>query len=107
MMTLDAALTALIYLAECFVLFIIGRFAYKLFQKKIKVGKELVERDNFAFADRYCCCFSFCANFIRSPALPDNRGSRHRISTYRYQLPKNQAHLGDLCLCTGSHRSDY
>jgi uncharacterized membrane protein YjfL (UPF0719 family) len=50
MMTLDAALTALVYLAECFVLFLIGKFAYKLFQQKIKVGQELVERDNFAFA---------------------------------------------------------
>jgi len=50
MMTLDAALTALIYLAECFILFLIGKFAYKLFQQKIKVGKELVEKDNFAFA---------------------------------------------------------
>lgn len=49
-MTLDAALTALVYLAECFVLFLIGKFAYKLFQQKIKVGQELVERDNFAFA---------------------------------------------------------
>jgi len=49
-MTLDAALTAIIYLAVCFVLFIIGKFAYKLFQRKIKVGKELVEKDNFAFA---------------------------------------------------------
>ncbi|MFP4092415.1 MAG: DUF350 domain-containing protein, partial [Cyclobacteriaceae bacterium] len=50
MMTLDAALTALVYLAECFILFLIGKFAYKLFQQKIKVGKELVENDNFAFA---------------------------------------------------------
>ncbi len=50
MMTLDAALTALIYLAECFILFLIGKFAYKLFQQKIKVAQELVERDNFAFA---------------------------------------------------------
>ncbi|WPP50570.1 DUF350 domain-containing protein [Catalinimonas niigatensis] len=50
MITLDAALTALIYLAECFLLFLIGKFAYKLFQQKIKVGYELVEKDNFAFA---------------------------------------------------------
>jgi len=50
MITLDAALTALIYLAECFLLFLIGKFAYKLFQRKIKVGVELVEKDNFAFA---------------------------------------------------------
>lgn len=50
MITLDAALTALIYLAECFLLFLIGKFVYKLFQSKIKVGEELVEKDNFAFA---------------------------------------------------------
>lgn len=50
MITLDAALTALVYLAECFLLFLLGKFAYKLFQRKIKVGYELVEKDNFAFA---------------------------------------------------------
>ncbi|MDF9797673.1 uncharacterized membrane protein YjfL (UPF0719 family) [Catalinimonas alkaloidigena] len=50
MITLDAALTALIYLAECFLLFLIGKFVYKLFQSKIKVGEELVEKDNLAFA---------------------------------------------------------
>lgn len=50
MITLDAALTALIYLTECFLLFLIGKFVYKLFQSKINVKNELVEKDNFAFA---------------------------------------------------------
>ena len=50
MMTLDAVLTAIVYLAVCFVLFLLGKLAYKLFQRKIKVGHELVEKDNLAFA---------------------------------------------------------
>lgn len=46
---LDAALTSLIYLALCFVLFIIGRLVFGLFHRNIDVKKELVEHDNFAF----------------------------------------------------------
>ena len=50
MMTLDAALTALVYLAACFVLFLLGKWAYQLFHRRVKVHHELVEKDNFAFA---------------------------------------------------------
>lgn len=50
MMTLDAALTALVYLAACFILFLLGKWAYQLFHRRVKVQHELVEKDNFAFA---------------------------------------------------------
>ncbi len=50
MMTLDTALTSLVYLASCFILFLIGKFIYQLFNRKIDVKAELVEKDNFAFA---------------------------------------------------------
>jgi uncharacterized membrane protein YjfL (UPF0719 family) len=50
MMTLDSALTSLVYLAACFILFLLGKWAYQLFHPKVKVQHELVEKDNFAFA---------------------------------------------------------
>ncbi len=50
MVTLDTALTALIYLLACFVLFALGKLAYKLFQRRINVKNELTEKDNLAFA---------------------------------------------------------
>ncbi|MBL4716664.1 MAG: DUF350 domain-containing protein [Bacteroidetes bacterium] len=48
--TLDGVLTALIYLLASFVLFFIGKFVYKLINKKIDIDHELVEKDNLAFA---------------------------------------------------------
>ncbi|MGB3617512.1 MAG: DUF350 domain-containing protein [Catalinimonas sp.] len=47
---LDTALTALVYLAATFVLFVVGRLVYRLFHPGVHVGRELVEHDNFAFA---------------------------------------------------------
>jgi len=47
---LDTILTAITYLALCFILFLLGKWIYRLFQRKIKVQQELVEKDNFAFA---------------------------------------------------------
>jgi len=48
--TVDGVLTALIYLLASFVLFFIGRYVYKLINKKIDIDHELVEKDNLAFA---------------------------------------------------------
>ncbi|MBL4752560.1 MAG: DUF350 domain-containing protein [Flavobacteriales bacterium] len=48
--TVDGVLTALIYLIASFVLFFIGRYVYKLVNKKIDIDHELVEKDNLAFA---------------------------------------------------------
>ena len=47
---LDTILTAITYLALCFILFLLGKWIHQLFQRKIKVQQELVEKDNFAFA---------------------------------------------------------
>ncbi|MEM9832497.1 MAG: DUF350 domain-containing protein [Bacteroidota bacterium] len=47
---LDAILSAITYLALCFILFLLGKWIHQLFQRKIKVQQELVEKDNFAFA---------------------------------------------------------
>ncbi len=48
--TFDEIIAALIYLTSCFVIFLIGKFAYHLFHRDINVKDELVEKDNFAFA---------------------------------------------------------
>ncbi|MBL4652008.1 MAG: DUF350 domain-containing protein [Flavobacteriales bacterium] len=48
--TLDGVLTALIYLLASFALFFIGKYFYKLVNKKIDIDHELVEKDNLAFA---------------------------------------------------------
>ena len=50
LLVLDNLITALCYLAVALILFVIGRFVYKLFQFRIKIGHELVEKDNMAFA---------------------------------------------------------
>ncbi len=47
---LDFFLSSITYLLACFSLFIIGKFVYSLFHKKINISEELVEKDNFAFA---------------------------------------------------------
>ncbi|GJM60887.1 MULTISPECIES: DUF350 domain-containing protein [Persicobacter] len=40
----------LAYLVSCFLLFFIGKVAYQLFHRNIKVNEELVIKDNLAFA---------------------------------------------------------
>ena len=50
MTILDNILTAISYLALCFILFLVGKWIYRLFQRRIQVQHELVEKDNFAFA---------------------------------------------------------
>ena len=49
-MTLDSILSTFVYLAACFILFILGKWAYGLFHRSIDIQSELVEKDNFAFA---------------------------------------------------------
>ena len=50
MIYLDTALTSIIYLAACFVLFFVGKLIYGVFHRQVRVKHELVENDNFAFA---------------------------------------------------------
>lgn len=47
---LDGILTTLIYILASFVLFVVGKFVYQLFHPKVKIGYEMVENDNLAFA---------------------------------------------------------
>lgn len=50
---LDGIIYSILYLAASFILFYIGKVAYQLFHPKVKVGEELVEKDNFAFSVAY------------------------------------------------------
>ncbi len=50
MIYLDTALSSLVYLAACFVLFYLGKLLYGAFHRQVNVKHELVEKDNFAFA---------------------------------------------------------
>ncbi len=47
---LDTILSTITYLASTFILFYIGKLVYQIFNRKIQVKSELVEKDNFAFA---------------------------------------------------------
>ena len=53
MALLDGILTTLTYILSGFVLFLIGKAAYKVFNPKVQVADQLVEHDNFAFAFSY------------------------------------------------------
>ena len=46
----DGLLETLVYLASSFVLIVLGKIAYQLFNPRINVKHELVEKDNLAFA---------------------------------------------------------
>lgn len=50
MIYLDTALSSLVYLAACFILFYLGKLLYGVFHRQVNVKHELVEKDNFAFA---------------------------------------------------------
>lgn len=50
---LDGILTTFIYILSGFILFMVGKVTYKLFNPKVKVADQLVEHDNFAFAFAY------------------------------------------------------
>ncbi len=50
MIYLNTALSSLVYLAACFMLFYLGKLLYGVFHRQVNVKHELVEKDNFAFA---------------------------------------------------------
>ncbi len=50
MIYLNTALSSLVYLAACFVLFYLGKLLYSVFHRQVNAKHELVEKDNFAFA---------------------------------------------------------
>ncbi len=46
----DGIISTLVYILASFVLFLIGKYTYQLFNPRVKVGYELVENDNLAFS---------------------------------------------------------
>lgn len=72
---LDSLLTVLVYIAECFVLFFIGKIVYQsVFNRKINVKAELVEKDNFAFAIAHVGYFVGLLLAIGSAIIGDSNG---------------------------------
>lgn len=84
---LDTALTTVIYLASCFILFFIGKFVYQLFHKKINIQNELVEKDNFAFALAHTGYFIGLLLAIGSAVVGPTRGlAQDMIDIFIYGL---------------------
>ncbi|MEM7552455.1 MAG: DUF350 domain-containing protein [Bacteroidota bacterium] len=70
----DSVLAFLVYLANCFVLFFIGKIAYQLFNRKVNVKDELVEKDNLAFAMAHVGYFTGLLLAIGSAILGPSEG---------------------------------
>lgn len=71
---LDGLLATLIYILASFALFMVGKFAYQLFHPKVKVGWELVENDNLAFAIAHVGYFIGLLLAIGSAVAGDSEG---------------------------------
>ena len=71
---LDGALTTLLYVLASFVLFVVGKLVYQLFHPKVKVGHELVEKDNLAFAFAHVGYFVGLLLSIGSAVLGESDG---------------------------------
>ncbi len=71
---LDGALTTLLYILASFVLFVVGKFVYQLFHPKVKIGFELVENDNLAFAFAHVGYFIGLLLAIGSAVLGESYG---------------------------------
>ncbi len=71
---LDGALTTLLYILASFVLFIIGKVVYQLFHPKVKVGYELVEKDNLAFSFAHVGYFVGLLLAIGSAVMGESNG---------------------------------
>ncbi len=70
----DGILTTITYIVVAFVLFIVGKIVYQLFHPKVKVGPELVENDNFAFATSYVGYFAGLLLAIGSAVMGEGSG---------------------------------
>ena len=71
---LDGILSSLVYLIASFVLFMVGKFIYQLFHPKVKVGYELLEKDNFAFSVAYVGYFIGLLLAIGSAVYGESEG---------------------------------
>ncbi len=74
MILLDDIISTLIYVTISFVLFLVGKFAYQLFNKNTKVAYELVENDNLAFSFAYVGYFIGLILAIGSAVLGPSHG---------------------------------
>ncbi|MEP1096690.1 MAG: DUF350 domain-containing protein, partial [Cyclobacteriaceae bacterium] len=71
---LDGILTTLLYILASFALFVIGKFVYQIFHPKVKIGYELVENDNLAFAFAHVGYFIGLLLAIGSAVLGESDG---------------------------------
>ena len=71
---LDGILSSFVYLIASFVLFMVGKFVYQLFHPKVKVGHELLEKDNFAFSVAYVGYFIGLLLAIGSAVYGESEG---------------------------------
>lgn len=71
---LDGILASLVYLAASFILFYLGKVAYQLFHRKIKVVHELAKEDNFAFSISYVGYYIGLLLAIGSALLGESNG---------------------------------
>ena len=71
---IDGLLATLVYLAASFILFLVGKVIYQLFHPKIKVGWELVENDNLAFAVSYVGYFIGLLLAIGAAVMGESQG---------------------------------
>lgn len=73
-LTLDNALTALVYIVLAFILFLIGKLTYQLIHRNYKVNHELVEKDNLAFAVAHVGYYSGLLLAIGSAIIGPSEG---------------------------------
>lgn len=71
---LDGALATLVYILASFVLFIVGKFVYQIFHPRVKVGWELVENDNVAFAFAHVGYFIGLLLAVGSAVMGESEG---------------------------------
>ena len=71
---IDGALATLTYILASFVLFIVGKFVYQIFHPKVKVGWELVENDNVAFAFAHVGYFIGLLLAVGSAVMGESEG---------------------------------
>ena len=77
---IDNLLTTLVYLSSCFVLFYLGKMVYQAFHKQVKVGHELVEKDNFAFAVAHVGYFIGLLLAIGSAVIGESTGALYYLT---------------------------
>ena len=73
-MLLDSVLTFLSYFASCLILFLLGKYIYKLNHRDIDINSELLVKDNFAFSLSYVGYLSGLILGIISAVAGESKG---------------------------------